>query len=286
MNNNTIIENENEKQFSDLDFTVEQTVMHLPNGTPTRFFANVRTDTNEVLGVVSDRYEVLQNSDLLNPVEELFKTEGFGDFRRKTIGTHNGARVRAVYDFENYGIKLGNGEDLHLRLKVQNSFDGSLRASFQVGMVRLVCTNGLAVPVAAVGMTKKHTQALDTNLIRDAFARSVNAFKESVPVFDTMTKSNLTQEQGRNILLSFEKSKVMSERMRERIQGVWESPRFEKDRERTVWNLYNAVTQHLTHDVEGKRFELAERVNTGVLKALTNAVKKRDYVEALVGNLN
>lgn len=279
---NNIIENENEKQTSNLNFTVEQTPLHLPNGTSTRFWANVRTDTNEVLGVVTDRYEVLQNTDLLNPVEELFRTEGFGDFRRKTISTHNGARVRAIYDFQNYGMKLSNGEDLHLRLKVQNSFDGSLRASFQVGMVRLICTNGMAVPVAAVGMTRKHTQALDAALVGAAFERSVNAFKESAPVFDRMTQSRISQSEGNNILLSFEKSKVMSERMRERIQNVWESPRYNEDRERNLWNLYNAVTQHLTHDVEGKRFELAERVNTGVLNALSKAVKKGDYLSALI----
>jgi hypothetical protein len=278
-------ETENERQTSRFDYTVEQTPLHLPNGGATRYFANVRTDTSEVLGIVTERYEVLQNADFFNPVEELFQQEGFGNFKRKTVCTHGGARVRAVYDFADHGIKVG-GEDLMLRLKVQNSFDGSLRASFQVGMVRLVCTNGLAVPVAAVGMTRKHTKALDTDLVRDAFHRSVKAFSDAAPAFERLQETSVSQSEGNSILLGFEKSKVMSERMRERVQSVWESPRYHEDRTRNLWNLYNAVTQHLTHDVEDKRFELAERVNTGVLNSLVKAVKAGDPVARLTAVLN
>ena len=106
--NNNIIENENEteRQTSRFDYKVEQVPFHLPNGTATRFLANVRVDNNEVLGVVSERYEVLQNEDFFNPVEDLFKTEGFGNYTRKTVCTHGGARVRAVYDFKDHGIKI------------------------------------------------------------------------------------------------------------------------------------------------------------------------------------
>jgi len=264
-----------ERQTEKFDYTVEQVPFHLPNGSATRFFANVRTDNGEVLGCVTDRYEVLQNSDMLGASEDLFQTAGFSNFKRKTVCTNGGARIRAIYDFPDHGFKLSNGNDLTFRLKVQNSFDGSLRASFQVGLVRLVCTNGLALPIAAVGMTRKHTQTLDANTLRDAFARSINAFKESAPLFNNMIETKVSQEEGNSILLGFEKSKVMSERMREGIQTVWERPTYSEDSGRNLFNLYNAVTQHLTHSVEGKRFELAERVNTGTLNAISKAVRAR-----------
>lgn len=285
IDNTTINETTEERQFEKFDFTVEQVPFHLPNGSPTRFFANVRTDTNEVLGCVTDRYEVLQNADYINACEDLFKSEGFTNFNRKTVCTKGGSRVRAVYDFPDQGFKLANGNDMTFRLTVQNSFDGSLRASLQVGLVRLICTNGLAVPFAAVGMTKKHTQNLDPTLIRSAFARSVNAFKESAPLFNRMIETRVSQTEGNGILLNLEKSKVMSERMRESVQKIWESPRYHEDRDRSLFNVYNAVTQHLTHSVEGKRFELAERVNTGVLNAISKAVKRNNLANLITANL-
>jgi hypothetical protein len=274
-----------ERQTEKFDYTVSQVPFHLPNGSQTRFLANVRDDNGEVLGCVSDRYEVLQNSDMLGASEDLFKAEGFSNFKRKTVCTNGGARIRAIYDFPDHGFKLSNGNDLTFRLKVQNSFDGSLRASFQVGLVRLVCTNGLALPVAAVGMSRKHTQHLDPNGLREAFARSINAFKESAPLFNRMIETRLTQEEGNSILLNFEKSKVMSERMREGIQAVWERPTYAEDSTRNLFNLYNATTQHLTHSVEGKRFELAERVNTGVLNSISKAVKRNNLASLMVANL-
>ena len=264
-----------ERQTSKFDYNVEQVTMTLPNGTPTRYFANVRTDTNEVLGVVTEKYEVLQNNDLINTVESLFTKEGFTNYNRKTICTANGSRIRAIYDFPDQGFKLANGNDLTFRLKVQNSFDGSLRASFQVGLVRLVCSNGLALPVASVGMTRKHTNSqLDPELVRESFHKSVKAFSESAPLFNRMIETRLTQTEGLTVLLGLEKSKVMSERMREGIEAIWNRPTYREDSDRNLFNLYNSVTQHLTHSVEGKRFELAERVNTGTLQAFTKAVKK------------
>jgi hypothetical protein len=273
-NNTNINEAVEERQTSKFDYQVEQVPMHLPNGTSTRYFANVRTDNQEVLGIVTDRYEVLQNAGLFDVAEDIFKTSGFSNYTRKTICTNGGARARAVYDFPDTGFKLANGNDLTFRLKVQNSFDGSLRASFQVGLVRLICTNGLALPVASVGMTRKHTSNLDPVFVRESFNRSVKAFQESAPLFNRMIETKVSQDNGRLILLGLEKAKVMSERMREGIESVWTRPTFAEDSERNLFNLYNAVTQHLSHNVEGKRFELAERVNTGVLGAFSKAIKQ------------
>lgn len=271
----------NEIQSERFDFTVEQIQLTDPEGRPTRFFGNRRIDTGEVLGVVTERYEVLQNGTLFDSFEKVVASKGFGNFNRRVVTTHNGARCRAIYDFPNTGIRLSNGNDLTFRLKVQNSFDGSLRASLAVGLFRLICSNGLAAPVGAVAMTRKHTQGLDGELVEQAFARSVDQFQESAPLFNRMLAMRVSQNEGNNILLNFERSKIMSERMREGIRNVWEGPSYREDADRNLFNLYNAVTQHLTHSVEGKRFELAERVNTGVLNALTRAAK-RDDISGLV----
>ena len=267
---NTDTENSvEERQTSKFDYQVEQVPMHLPNGNPTRYFANVRTDSQEVLGIVTDRYEILQNSYLFETAESVFKTSGFGNFERRTICTNGGARVRAIYNFPNTGIKLSNGNDMTLRLTVQNSFDGSLRASFQVGLLRLICTNGMLAPYATLGMTKKHTSTLDPEVIGESFKRSINAFNKSTDLFNDMINTRIDQRKGIQILESLEKSKIMSERMRKGIESIWVSPTHREDSDRNLFNLYNATTQYLTHSVESKRFELADRVNTGVINAFT-----------------
>ena len=287
MHNNTniaVAEAADERQSNKFDYLVEQVPFHLPNGSPTRFLANVRQDTGEVLGCVTDQYELLQNSRLFDTCETLFGAKGFKNYTRKEVVTHGGARARAIYDFKDIGVRL-NGQDLTFRLKVQNSFDGSLRASFAVGLFRLICSNGLAVPVNAIGMTKKHMGQLDVDFVAKGFDNAVKVFHDSVPALAKMADTRISQNDGKVIYENLVKRKVLSERMSEGIIRVWDSPTHAEDRERNLWNLYNAATQHLTHSVEGKRFELAERTNMAVLSAFTTAVRNGN-VEALLAKLN
>jgi hypothetical protein len=280
----SVAEAVDERQSNKFDYVVEQVPFHLPNGSRTRFLANVRQDTGEVLGCVTEQYEILQNSRLFDTCETLFGNKGFKNYTRKAVVTHGGARARAIYDFKDIGVRL-NGQDLTFRLKVQNSFDGSLRASFAVGLFRLICSNGLAVPVNAIGMTKKHMGELDADFVAKGFDNAVKVFHDSVPALAKMADTRISQNDGKVIYENLVKRKVLSERMSEGIIRVWDSPTHAEDRERNLWNLYNAATEHLTHSVEGKRFELAERTNMAVLSALSAAVKN-DSVASLLVKLN
>jgi hypothetical protein len=76
---------------------------------------------------------------------------------------------------------------------------------------------------------------------------------------------SLTQVEGSNILAHLEDQSILSGKLRENIQSIWSNPTHTEDRERNLFNLYNAVTQHLTHDVATERFELSNRVNGNVL---------------------
>mgnify|MGYP003891923755 CR=1 FL=1 len=280
-----VLDESDERQTDKFDYKVEQVPFHLPDGTRTRFLANVRTDNNEVLGCVTERYEVCQNSYLFEKSEDLFKSKGFSNFTRKAVVSKGGARARAIYDFPELGARVA-GQDLTFRLKVQNSFDGSLRASFLTGMFRLICSNGLAIPVNAIGMTRKHTSSLDMEFVSRGFDSALKTFQDAVPVLSAMSDTALTTPQGITVLDNLVKRKVMTDRQKEGIESVWSNPTYHEDRQRNLWNLYNAATQDLTHRVEGKRFELAERVNSGILQAFTKAMRNGNGIQDLLVKLN
>jgi dihydroneopterin aldolase len=61
--------------------------------------------------------------------------------------------------------------------------------------------------------------------------------------------------------------------MANKVREIWENPKHREDSDRNVWNLYNAVTQHLTHEVAPKRFELAERVGDAVVAQLAGNIR-------------
>jgi len=279
----------NERQTTKFDYKVEQVRMHTPDGTESRFFGNLRTDTNEVLGVVTDRYAPVQNDELFGRTEQMFKQKEMGAFESKFVVTHGGARARAVYRFPALGIKV-KGQDLTFALKVQNSFDGSLRASFVVGLFRLICSNGMTMPHKTINLSQKHTSSLNLDLMGNGLDNAISQFHSSTPLFEKMADTRIDQKFGDLILDTMVKRKVggLSDRQVDGIKRIWASPSHREDSDRNLFNLYNAVTQHLSHEVEAgekPRFELSERINAGVMAEFARAVRS-NTIETLVQSLN
>ena len=97
---------------------------------------------------------------------------------------------------------------------------------------------------------------------------SFRAFANPNNIYSQMAEKEITQEQGLYILHNLVKKNVISEVHREGISKIWNNPTHENDHERNIYNLLNASTQFLTHEVQGDRFELANRATTQVTRRL------------------
>jgi hypothetical protein len=277
------IENEVSDQTSKFDYKVEQTPL-FAHGKQTRFRGNVRTDTGECLGVVTEQYTVMQNEDLFGSVEELIKSRNLGVFKRKEIITGNGSRVRGVYTFSEQGLKVQK-DDIVFQLTIQNSFDGSLRVAFKAGMMRLVCLNGATSPVGGlVNLTKKHTDALSLDFAGEALDACLHNFHLAGDRLDAMARKNISQVEGRKLLNGLVKAKAISERQSNEVEQVWNNPSYREDEARTVYNLWNAVTQTTTR-VAGSRYELADRIETEVTNRLVDVSMRGDLESLMVDAL-
>lgn len=261
------------RQTDKWDYSVEQVKLFTPDGQETQFYGNRRTDTKQVLGVVTEQYQLMQNSDLFGACEELFAQKGYRAEKRKSVVTGDGARIRFMYQFPELGLKV-KGQDMAFTLMVQNSFDGSLRVSFKVGLFRFICSNGLAVPFNAINLTAKHTAKLDMEFTGRGLDHAVREFTQSAPFFERMADTRVDQHTGLEILNTLTKRKVLSQVQNEAIGAIWNAPTYKEDESRNLFNLYNATTQYLTHQVEGRRFELAERTNSQVVSSFAKALKQ------------
>ena len=263
-------------QTSDYDFTVEQVPLFDEQGRRTGFFGNQRTDNGIVLGVTSERYGIQNNAPLIERAEEAFNDQGLGDFEREVVVTGDGQRMRAVYDFKNQ-IKpredRKKGDNMGLRLTVQNSFDRSLRVSFAMGVLRLVCTNGMTSLEKEQSMTKKHSSGNGLDFLGEALSKAIGSWDKALLTYNQLEAVEIEQQQGLNALHNLAKAGAISDRMAGAVSKIWNNPTYTEDEGRNLYNLYNAVTEHLTREVEGTRYELAERVNQKVLTRLDQAAR-------------
>ena len=268
------------------DFKVNQVaVPHPITGNKSGYFMNVRDDNDEILGWTSERYGLVQHRDVLDRADKAFEDRGI-DVTRKVIVTEGGAKMRAQYDLKGDLFKADVpqvGDTMAYRLTAQNSFDRSLRISFALGLVRLVCTNGMTTTEKEVDMVKKHSTNINIGdlITEDALDSALNKLKNGLSVYSRLAGVDLEQEQGLIILQNLANAKVFSEKVRESVAQIWNNPTHDEDKSRNLYNLNNAVTQHLTHGVADERFEYANRVTTNVLKRFDMASRNPNRLKKL-----
>ena len=276
---------------SEFDYTVVQEPLFNRDGKAVKvgnspIMGNFRTDTNVCLGTSTEAYEIVNNESVVEVVEDAFAGAGLGDFEREIVVAREGARFYGIYDFPTQERHIANvGDVVSLRLTLNNSFDRSCGLNWAVGMMRKVCSNGMCSLVADTNVTKKHSAKLDLSFIKEGIDASVEKFDASVEAFKNLGKRKITQKEGGLILDNLAIKKVLSESLRDSIQMVWASPSFGEDKGRNLYNLYNATTEHLTREVQGTRFEYANRVNRGVLTNLSRAEKSVDHFAKLTAKV-
>ena len=270
-------------QSTDWDFTVKPVMLMTPEGKPSGFRGNMREDTGEILGVTSeDCYGVLQNRDLYNRAKEVLATKGLTGYTEKSLVTGGGAKFFTEFEFRNKQIANAVGDTFGYVLRLQNSFDRTLRASFELGMLRLTCLNGAATLEREFGDTKKHSLQISIDFLEDAIDRAFKAGEGALKVYDRLAAKKITEPQGSLILRNLVGKGILSGKLQEAMDGRWLNPTRNEDKARNVYNLYNAVTEHLTHQVKSERFEYANNTSANVLFALDNAVRKPDNFAKLI----
>ena len=137
------------------EWTDDFDIKHLAELVPAKGFkANLREDTGEVLGIVSDEYEVVDNRDAFRFLDALIDS----DIHFETAGSlWGGRRVWCLARLPEY-IELG-GDPSATYVYVANSHDGSMAVTAAVTPIRIVCANtlGAALRQAEHGVHAQRT---------------------------------------------------------------------------------------------------------------------------------
>jgi phage/plasmid-like protein (TIGR03299 family) len=136
----------------------------LPGRSHKNFFAVTRTNPfdgdRDVLGVVGERYKVLQNEDLFSFADNMLdggRWETAGSIKNGTVVFGSLALDREVVLDES-----GVGDKVNTYLLVHTSHDGSLAVQASVTPVRVVCQNTLNYALSGVKQSYKvrHTSTV------------------------------------------------------------------------------------------------------------------------------
>ena len=124
------------------------------------FSANVRDEDDTLLGIVSDRYRIVQNKDAFEFVNDL-SSNGF-EFERAGV-FKNGKSIWMMGHLPKENIL---GDEISNNIVLVNSHDGSSGVKVMMTPIRVVCSNmlNLALKSAERSWTTKHTSNIYSKL--------------------------------------------------------------------------------------------------------------------------
>ena len=142
--------------YAGLDWAVEQKNVYAEDGTLiSGYKVNTRSTDNATLGIVSDRYKVVQNSDAFQFTDDLL---GAGVTYETAGALQGGRKVWMLARMPHRYIIAG--DEIAPYLVVMNSHDGSSGIKVAMTPIRVVCQNtlNLALDRARRIWTTKHTE--------------------------------------------------------------------------------------------------------------------------------
>ena len=271
------------KQSSNWQFQVIQRQLQNPKtGEKIPMWGNFREDTEQCLGVTSEQYGLVQNTALMSTAIAALEARGLKDYEQRMVVSGDGQRFYAELTFKNRNLATAIGDLLGYKFIIKNSFDRSLRTSLGLGFLRLACLNGMTTTENEFAITRKHSAQVTVDFLGDAIDKALAAGKSALSIFDTLASVAITDEQGQNILAHFEDKKLLSGTLREHMLTLWLAPRRQEDKARNLYNLYNAMTEYLTHQVGVERYEYAGKVGDNVLMTLVNAARKPEQLSKII----
>jgi len=123
-----------------------------------------------LLNTCSDNYELIPNANIFLEIERILNAGGI-KFKVE-YGMYQFSRFYADYTIEVGGISVGNSTDLIFPvLRVEHSYNGLWKYKMTFGYFRLICSNGLVVPVEGqeesnITIVGKHTAKITESLKR------------------------------------------------------------------------------------------------------------------------
>ena len=242
-------------RFAGLDWTVRQEpVYNARGGVIAGYKSNVRDTDGSVLGIVGDRYKVVQNTDAFRFTDDLIG----GDVRYETAGAlRDGKQIWLLARMPERKVA---GDAVEPYLCFTNSHDGSGGLKVCMTPIRVVCNNtlNLALGSAKRVWSMRHTENIHERLqeARDCLALADEYMSDLAAYAERAANRTLYERNVKAILDELfpvtEQSSAREKATAEKCRTEFMICYFASDIKRfrgTAWGVINAASDLATHSM-------------------------------------
>ena len=217
-----------------------------------------RSDTNAPLSVVSQRYQVVQPSAILEFYRDLTEISGF---ELETAGVLKGGRKIWALAKTGQSMALKGNDVTNGYILLATACDGTLATTAQFTSIRVVCNNTLAVALANGnrGVVKvPHNTSFDAQAVKKQLGISVSAWDEFMYGLKNLSERKVKPAEAQNYVWRVfndgsNKSSTSSsnERAMAKVMALFEGGGQGADlssAKGTAFGLLNSITEFVDHE--------------------------------------
>lgn len=245
-------------EMAQLDWTVDQKKVVVDGLSVPQYKANVRSSDNKVLGIVSDRYKIVQNIDAFEFTDAII---GNGDVEVKYECAGSLASGKRVWMLARMPKTTILGDDVEPFMVFTNSHDGSGAIKVAMTPIRVVCQNTLTMALNTTKrmwttkhmgdmQSKMHEAQITLGLATD-YVNGMEAMAE------TLQQVAITEEilkDFMNVAFPIPFGKLATDRkinnaiyMRDNFMAMYRNIEDVKKFGQSGWALYNVVSDFVGH---------------------------------------
>ena len=246
-------------RLAGLDWRVEQKNIQLCGGAKIQNYkANVRNSDGQVLGIVSDRYKIVQNNEAFEFTDSIIG----GDVRYETAGSLNGGKK--IWLLAKLPETEIAGDKTEPFMCFSNTHDGSGAIRVCMTPVRVVCSNtlNLALDTARRSWSVRHTGDLQSKMHEARVClQMANAYMgELAKEADRLANTTVTRAQLDQILeelfpvdeSSSQREKENVKKLKDEFMVCYFAPDILKFRG-TAWGAVNAMSDMISHNAPRRK---------------------------------
>lgn len=216
-----------------------------------------RSDTLAPLGIVSDRYQVVQPAQVIDFYDELCDRYGYA---METMGALRDGKVVWALAKTGVGTKIQGIDEVQAYLLLTTSFDGSGATTGKFTDVRVVCNNTLSIAMDkrhGKNVSVRHNTAFDASSVKAELGVG-KVWEEHIATLNALAEVQINPQQQVDFLLkvyhdltskSIDASKPNVERTMRRLAAILaQAPGATMPTAYgTLYGLVNAVTYDVDH---------------------------------------
>ncbi len=217
-----------------------------------------RSDTQDALSVVSNRYQVVQPCEVLEFYRDLTEVAGY---ELETAGVLKGGRKFWALARTGQSSALKGNDVVQGYLLLATSCDGTLATTATPTTVRVVCNNTLTIALnsAASAIKVPHNTKFDGRTVKQQLGIAVSQWDGFMYRMRTLAERRVKSHEAMAYFLrvlcdvdpnSSDLSNLTNERALAKVQALYDGQGRGSELEAakgTAWGLLNAVTEYVDH---------------------------------------